>query len=41
MIVDERGTMVARVTLECGICTRDGSDNLRLWPLSIPQRCRQ
>lgn len=40
MIVDERGTMVARVTMECGIRTLHGSYNQRLWPLSMPQRCR-
>ena len=41
MILDERGTMVARVTLQCGIRTLYGSYNQRLWPLSMPQRCRQ
>ena len=41
LILDERGTMVARVTLQCGIRTLYGSYNQRLWPLSMPQRCRQ
>lgn len=41
MILDERGAMVARVTLVCGIRTLYGAYNQRLWPLSMPQRCRQ
>lgn len=41
LILDERGAMVARVTLECGIRTLYGAYNQRLWPLSMPQHCRR
>lgn len=41
MILDNHGAMVARVGLECGIRTLYGAYNQRLWPLSMPQRCRQ
>ncbi len=41
MILDNQGAMVARVGMECGIRTLYGAYNQRLWPLSMPQRCRQ
>ncbi|MCY1370067.1 hypothetical protein D9M69_571410 [compost metagenome] len=41
MIIDPTGRQVARVEMECGVRTLYGSHNQRLWPLTLPKRCRK
>jgi hypothetical protein len=41
MIIDPAGRQVARVAMECGVRALYGSHNQRLWPLTLPRRCRR
>ena len=41
MIIDPTGRQVARVAMECGVRALYGSHNQRLWPLTLPKRCRK
>jgi hypothetical protein len=40
-IIDPAGNALARVEMVCGMRTLYGSAGQRLWPLSLPARCRR